>query len=349
MHELEALVAAVRAEFAPDHRMAVFEVDVEQEGTTISLFGRTTEERAVAALVARLNALSDVDDVVDRVDRLPEAALGAGASAVVRASVAPVYPEPRLAAGQVTQYVMGHRLDLLQSQDAWLRTRGEDGYIGWVHGGYVEVGDLEWARAWERGDVGEPFVSLGAELEDGAGNVFARLPWGARVVADTPSRFRLPDGRRGTLGSGEIVAADRLADRFPPRGESLSRTARRWLGVPYLWGGVTPAGTDCSGFVQSVFWMHGLALPRDSDQQARVGAEVSPGTGFADLRPGDLVFFSEESPRITHVALSLGGPHVVHAGTANGGVDVNDLNGELELERRLRRQLVVCRRIVPDS
>lgn len=351
MSKADAVVAVldeVRAQHATDPRVVVFDVSAERHGSTITLQGCATAAEAVAEAAHRLSALAGVTGVTDEVRRLPDAALGTRTSALVRAAVAPVCAEARLSAGLASQYVLGHRLELLEQRGAWWRARGEDGYIGWIHGGYLEVGELAWAQAWERGEAGESMVSLGAALEDEAGHVFARLPWGARVVADTPSRLRLPDGRRGTLSGGEVVAVDRLTDRFPARGESLMRTARRWLGAPYLWGGVTPAGTDCSGFVQSVFWMHGLALPRDSDQQARVGAALEPGEDLGELRAGDLLFFSDDGDRVSHVALSLGGPHVLHAAVANGGVDVNDLSGDLELEQRLRGRIVTCRRVLPD-
>src|SRR5690606_31476654 len=84
----------------------------------------------------------------------------------------------------------------------------------------------EWAERWERGSYGEPVVSLGAELVDEEGNALARLPWGARVLR-FGSTYELPDGRRGTVGSGEVVGVDRLADRFPARGESIARAPPR--------------------------------------------------------------------------------------------------------------------------
>ncbi len=168
------------------------------------------------------------------------------------------------------------------------------------------------------------------------------------MIRDAPRRFRLPDGRHGELGTGELVEADRLADRFPPRGESVVRTARRWTGTPYIWGGVTPAGADCSGFVQSVLWMHGVALPRDSDQQARVGSEADPGADFGTLRAGDLLYFSERPARITHVAISLGGSRIIHSALSNGGVAENDLLGELEAERLLLPLFTGARRVLPD-
>ena len=145
-----------------------------------------------------------------------------------------------------------------------------------------------------------------------------------------------------------MVAIDRLADWFPARGDSVTRTARRWIGAPYLWGGVTTGGVDCSGLVQAVFWLHGVALPRDSDQQSPMGDELDPGEDFSNLNPGDLLFFSETTDRVSHVAISLGGPHIVHSALTNGGVDVNNLVGELEYEAMLKSRFTRASRVLPD-
>lgn len=346
MNELERRIADFVAERELDPRGVIFDVRPELRDGRWRLVGSTSDADAVEALVERAGEAGI--DVFDEVRRLPDERLGTEVYGLVRVALAPVHAEPRVSSTQVSQYVLGHRLDLLERHEEWWRVRGEDGYIGWMHQGYVLPGDAAWAQAWERAEGGEPVVALGSELLDEAGRVFMRLPWGARVIRDAPRRLRLPDGRRGEPGNGELVDADRLLDWFPPRGESVTRTARRWIGTPYLWGGVTPAGADCSGFAQSVFWLHGLALPRDSDQQARAGIPVDPGDRLEALRPGDLLFFEERPGRVTHVAISLGGAEIIHSAISNGGVDVNDLNGELELERRLRSVFVHARRIVPD-
>ncbi|HSH46467.1 MAG TPA: SH3 domain-containing C40 family peptidase, partial [Longimicrobiales bacterium] len=278
---------------------------------------------------------------------LPDRSLSPRSDALVRSAVAPLYRRATMNAAQVSQYVLGNRVTLLYRHGPFWRVRGEDGHVGWIHRGYLLRAEPERTLAWERAEGGEPVVSLGAELQDPAGNTFARLPWGARVIRLSRERILLPDGREGTLGGGEVVGADRLADRFPPLGESITRTARRWLGAPYLWGGVTPAGVDCSGLIQSVFWIHGVAMPRDSDLQVRIGVEVDPGDDFSQLLPGDLLFFAGKGP-VDHVALSLRGPHIIHSSASNGGVDLNDLSGDLPVERMLRRGFVRARRVLAD-
>ena len=346
MKRYQKLIDRIRNERVPDHRAGVFDVAPEQRDDTVALVGQTTDPAAAEDLLARARKLGG-ERVIDEIVRLPDANLGTAVHGLVSAAIAPVYLEPALPAPQISQLVLGMRLDLLARRGEWLRIRGEDGYLGWVHQGYVRLGEHEWAKAWERGSNGEPVVSLGAEMIDGEGRALARLPWGARVVRYAGA-YELPDGSSGTIGSGEVIDVDRLADRFPPRGDSIARTARRWHGTPYLWGGVTLAGADCSGFAQAVMWMHGIALPRDSDLQARVGEEMEPGADFSELRAGDLLFFAEHTARISHVAIALGESQIIHSALGNGGVATNDMTGDLPFEKRLRKLFVHARRLLPD-
>ncbi len=345
LDRVRRIAGSVSAELVPDPRLDVFEIRTGLGAVGIRVDGASTIPAAEATLRERLRDAGVEAEV--RIRTLPDPALGERGEALVRAPIAPVYRRPTMNSTQLTQYVLGSRLGLLSRRGPFWRIRGEDRHVGWVHGGFIVRGPAEWALAWERGTGGDPLVSLGAVVVDEADRPFARLPWGARFLQHAPGRVVLPDGRTGRLGEGEVVAVDGLRDRFPPRGESITSTARRWLGAPYLWGGVTPGGVDCSGFVQSVFRLHGLPLPRDSDMQVRIGVEVSPGDEWDDLVPGDLLFFAERR-RVNHVALALGGPRIIHASAGNGGVELNVLSGDLHLERFLRHSFHSARRLLAD-
>ncbi len=333
----------MRTAFAPDPRIDIFDVRVRKDSAGTVVEGDTTIPAAGEMFRRLLQEAGDQTDV--RLRLLPDRSLEPRNEALVRAPIAPVYRRPTMNSTQLTQYVLGARLTLLSRRGRFFRVRGEDAHVGWVHRGYLSRGETDWALRWERAEQGEPVVSLGAEVQDQTESVFARLPWGSRVIQQAGGRLLLPDGRTGELASGEVVAVDRISDRFPPRGESVARTARRWIGSPYLWGGVTPHGVDCSGFVQSVCWIHGMALPRDSDMQARVGAPVEPGPEFQALRAGDLLFFAE-GRRVDHVAMSLGASKIIHAAAGNGVVDMNDLCGDTAFDSFLRRILVGARRLL---
>lgn len=342
---VDSTIESIRRKYVPDFRSGVFDVAAEERGAQVVLRGQSTHPQAVAALVTLLRdqGLTAIDEVM----RLPDAALGASRHALVRSAIAPVYAEPRLPAPQISQIVLGMRVELLSHSDQWFRIRGEDGYIGWVYQGYLQAGDDDWAFAWERSSSGESVVSLGAELVDDDGRIIARLPWGARLSRHSGA-FHLPDGRSGAVANGDVVDVDRLGDWFPHRGESVARTARRWYGAPYLWGGVTLNGVDCSGFTQAVMWMHSIALPRDSDLQERAGTGFTLARDTGELRPGDLLFFAEEGTRVSHVAISLGGPLIIHSALGNGGVHINDLTGDQPFERKLAEMFVSARRLLAD-
>lgn len=97
--------------------------------------------------------------------------------------------------------------------------------------------------------------------------------------------------------------------------QQIIATAKKYIGVPYLWGGMTPAGFDCSGYVQYVFKAHGISLPRTSKQQWAVGTSVSK----AQLQPGDLVFFQNTyTTGVSHLGIYIGDGQFIHASSSQG-------------------------------
>ena len=342
--QLSTLVEEVQGEFAPDPRTSVFEVELKIGAHGITLEGVTSEPAAAEALHRRAALLDLPASVQDTVTCLPYRQDGVATHALVRSAVAPMNATPIISDPQVSHVVLGHHVVILRQRGRWFQCRSEDGYIGWIHRGYlVPMSEVD-ARSWEIGADGEVCVSLGAEVHSTDGELMVRLPWGARVLR-RGEVFLLPDGRTGHA-SGELIPAAQLPTRFSLNGDDLCATSAGWIGAPYLWGGVTQAGVDCSGFVQVLYRTHGLQLPRDSDQQSRTGESVDPGRDYANLQPGDLLFFAEEGNRVTHVTLSLGGCGIVHSSLGNGGVARNSLLGELEYERELGRIFVCARRVI---
>lgn len=265
--------------------------------------------------------------------------------AIVGAALAPVRAAPDNRAERVSEELMGAVLKVLERDGLWARCRGEDGYEGWLHAGALLFRGADEAEAWWDGLGGVPVIALEATLTDEAGARLVRVPWGARL-AMAGSQVLLPDGRTGQFGEGRWVAWNEQGSRFPQDGAAVVATAREWMGTPYVWGGRTCWGTDCSGYVQAVYRLHGFLLPRDSYQQAEIGEPVEVVPDYANVLPGDLLYFrARESGRIAHVALSSGGPAILHAAQENGAVAVNDLSRDSELERSFTQGLVGIRRL----
>jgi gamma-D-glutamyl-L-lysine dipeptidyl-peptidase len=336
------IIEDVRMEFAPDPRVSVFEVDVARDEAGWVLFGAVSAPAAAEALSARTGVL-DIG-IRNALLRLPFVHDGDPPHALVVASVAPMLAGPIISESQVSQALLGHRLLVLRDHGRWLQCRSIDGYLGWVHRGYLRRVDEQQARSWEVGGDAPVHFCLGAEVTDPCGAVVARLPWGSRIHVRDEIAL-LPDGSQGLL-RGATVPLSELPGRFALDGAAIVETALRWCGAAYVWGGTNPWGVDCSGLVQAVYRTHGFEMPRDSDHQAREGEAVEPGEDFEAVLPGDLHFFAEQRDRISHVAISMGGSRIVHSALGNGGVQSNDLLGDLAYERELRSLRVRTRRIL---
>lgn len=269
---------------------------------------------------------------------------------VTLAGILPVRADASHRAEMISQTLCGEVAHVLEEHGDWYHIEMADGLQGWLAGGGTRAVSPQEADAWRRSASS---VSLGITVADVSGRQAATpvvVPWGARLRPAADGRIEFPDGATGRPSRSELVVSrDALSERFPARGEDIVKTALLWLGTPYLWGGRTEAGADCSGFVQSVFRMHGIELPRDSAPQAECGTEVDVRPDEApDLLAGDLLFFvsSDHSEQIGHVGMSLGGSRMVHCAVGNGGTAINDLGGHGEYERRVCSLLATARRPV---
>ena len=254
---------------------------------------------------------------------------------VVHSSLAPLYREPNPRSELVSQMVLGEAGVATEERGDWIALRREqDGYIGWTHRGYLLPMEVDDWQRWRERATG---LADGALLRLQDARIVA-LPLLARV-APVGNQWGLPDGAQGTLVDGLIshglmtVAQARMV-------RAIDWAMQRFAGTPYLWGGLTPWGADCSGLVQTTFAARGVKLPRDSAEQALQGTAVEQSA----LQPDDLLFFGEVPGRITHVAMMGDNETLVHSTIACGGFVVESWS-EGSRAHKLRSQLQAIRRI----
>lgn len=161
---------------------------------------------------------------------------------------------------------------------------------------------------------------------------------------------RSAGGVAGDILSSIVLAGSASSPASPsrpaPPAARVIGTAEQYLGVPYKWGGESPAsGFDCSGYVKYVYGRQGVRLPRTSREQAGAGARVTPR--LASLRQGDLILFAESRKPISHVAIYAGGGRIIHSSSSGGGVRFDDLGsrrGQWYVEH-----MVAARRLAVDG
>ncbi len=257
----------------------------------------------------------------------------------VAANVANLHRNPDALSEVVTQAKMGEGFRVLDAGADWLHVSLDyDAYEGYIEA--RQTRDGHWPAQEAAGGVsagsGEGAVTGGTAGKPAVAairNLFANVYAGPKVqrplLTVLPMGVRLPvlrraegaeegwlvaglaDGREGFVQAADLSIGGREWAWSTPAQlrQSLVRTARRFLGIPYRWGGATSFGLDCSGLVQYVYYLHGLPLPRDANQQAE--SERTRRITREELVPGDLIFFAKYS----HVGMAISHHEFIHATT----------------------------------
>jgi hypothetical protein len=263
----------------------------------------------------------------------------------VTSSVADLRKEPDHAAELLNQAIMGETAAALVKEGDWYLARLGDGYLGWIRSWYVAEEKPGAVDAYL--DEAEVIVESNvayvlSEPMDGSLPISDIVAGSPLVVIKTDGAFRKVRLPRGKVG---YIRGDAIGD--PPRGKPdggrILARAKRFLGIPYLWGGTSAKGFDCSGLVKRVFGIEGIELPRDSDLQSRIGRLISKKMIGEKASPGDLLFFGE-GKKISHVAIWIGDGRFIHS---QGEVRINSLDeNDSQYEENLAKSLLYARSVL---
>jgi hypothetical protein len=232
-------------------------------------------------------------------------------SAICNLSVIPVRFEPSDKSEMVTQVLFGEHFEILEKQKNWIRIRlAYDGYEGWI--------DVKQSIPLSN----EDFLSLNKNNHSISRDIVQiailneTLPVpiliGSTLPFYTNKKFKISD-QQYTYES-EVISLS-LPDK-----KMVIENSYHYFNAPYLWGGRSPFGTDCSGFTQMVYKLSGMKLKRDANQQAEQGVTIEI---LENAEPGDLVFFDNEEGKIIHVGILIKSGKVIHA---SGHVKINDID-----------------------
>lgn len=227
--------------------------------------------------------------------------------AYCKVNIAPVRSENKDQAEMVTQLLFGEIAEIHERQGSWCRiTTFTDNYEGWVDFKQLGILTQKEATRWMDGII--PETKLARQIQ---------TPWGKQWIT------------RGSLVPATNTGSFKIGNESffffdEPKSKAFNsqhEIALEYLNTPYLWGGKTPFGIDCSGLSQMVYRFFDLNLPRDASQQVEHGREIP----FDEMEPDDLAFFKNESGKVIHVGIILPDHQIIHA---SGQVRIDKITRE---------------------
>ncbi|MDF2476891.1 MAG: hydrolase [Sphingobacterium sp.] len=326
--KIKELQENVKREFAPDRRtkiVAIQKADIPQNLYILE----TTEKDAKFVLEQKAKEIA----ANIQIQLLPDASVEGKTVGVIRLSVANMRTSPDNSAELTSQVLLGTQVDLLQKKSGEYRVRTPDGYIAWVPASSIAVMDQPEIDDWRQSEkliytteFGKSYSQPNEKSQRVSDLVYGDI---LKLIGQKGSFHEIayPDGRKGYIKKSESQTLKNWLDTRTPTADHIIASAKTMLGLPYLWGGTSVKGVDCSGFTKTSFFMNGFVIPRDASQQVLAGEKIDildseghfdPDKALKNLKPADLLFFaagknSNPNARVTHVALYIGNGTFIHA------------------------------------
>lgn len=332
MKEVQNIIDRTKEIYAPDKRTAIFNITLQDKNSNIILNGETSLPEAKENLLSTLR--KNNIEIKDSINILPEKKLEDKIFGVIDLSVANIRTEPENSAELSTQALLGTPIKVFKKKGYWYLVQTPDKYLGWLDADGFQLMNKDELEEWNNSDkiifIKEFGKSYSLENKNSipvsdlvAGNILKKLDENDDFV-----KVEYPDKRTAYISKDQIKNYDNWVDGLNLNGKNIISTAKSFMGTPYLWGGTSVKGMDCSGFTKTVYFLNGLVLPRDASQQVLVGELIDTKNGFDNLQPGDLLFFgrkasADKKERVTHVGIYIGNNEFIHS---SGRVKINSLD-----------------------
>lgn len=335
LQKADQISQRVDHEFAPDGREAIYTTGfaLSNNGSLV-ISGETSLPEAKVVLFSRLKELNI--HLVDSLVLLPEQKLGNKVWGLINLSVVNLRSNPKHSAELVSQAIMGTPVKVLNKNSSWYQIQTPDKYIAWVDASALNLRTKEEMAVWRNASrvIFLPHFQV-VKDEKGQETITDLVAGSILEVQNESSKYlylKLPDERKVRLNKLECIDFDEWKLKELKDPTKLTQLAKEFMGRPYLWGGTSSKGVDCSGFVKSVYFMNGIILARDASLQFLHGDTISPEQGFMKLSEGDLVFFGrkateETSQKVTHVGMYMKGGEFIHS---SGRVKINSFDSKAD-------------------
>jgi hypothetical protein len=341
-------ITEIKNQFKIDRRTTIYEVVYDP--VTHSLKGKTNNIAAKKALLDKYKGKNIKDSLLV----LPHLLPGQMPFVIANVSVANLRSEPEESAELSSQVLLGTPLKVFEKLKGWYRVQCPDQYIGWIDASTVKPYSEKQLDEYQKDSLVIYTDFYGKALRDTtSGSLPVRdLTFGNLLVKGKASgnytEVIFPDKMKGFVTTKSVSRLNTWLKDSESYGDDIARFSLNYLGTPYLWGGTSAKGVDCSGFTRMSYLSKGLYLPRDASQQALVGEKVPVDSTFRSLHVGDLLFFGNtETKRVSHVAMWLGGMSFIHS-SGMVRIDSFDPKAHNYSEYNLNRLLFV-KRIKPET
>lgn len=352
--ELTQIIDDIKMQYALDKRVAIWEVSAKRGAKGIQIEGETNIDAALEDFKNRLEDSNITAALNIRI--LPDEQVGDYIYGIVNLSVCNIRSKPTHSAELATQSTFGTILKVYKEQDGWFLVQTPDAYLGWLDAAGFQKANKTDVAIWKDSskivylpDYGFSYestsTSAGIVSDLVAGNIlrFSGYEGDFAIV-------EYPDGRTACIPAQEVLDYEEWINEPQPTAEQLLVTARSFIGRPYLWGGTSGKGVDCSGFTKTIFYLNGILLPRDASQQVHAGMPVETDTTLSNLKTGDLLFFGrkateDKKERITHVAMYIGDGKIIHSA---GSVKIESMRrGEPGFSENRLQSFIRAKRMLP--
>ncbi|RLD79076.1 MAG: hypothetical protein DRJ10_09380 [Bacteroidetes bacterium] len=315
--------------YAPDTRVVLWNISVKEKNGKLAFTAEVDNKKAKSDLLKVLNAKYPALKIT--VNLLPEK--HTNNIALVNNSVSNIKSKGSHTSELVNQALLGSPVKILKKERGWYLIQTPNHYIGWINS--ADIVQLDSAKQSEYKNTKKIIYNkqygFSYTLPDSKSQVVTDLVIGCILpVIDIKNGFyevKYPDNRIAFVKKDEVVDMEAILNK-KPKENALVKTAKKFNGIPYMWGASSSKSIDCSGFTSNIYFLNGIILQRDASQQIKYGKVITTNFEYADLSLGDLLFFGRKAndsvpEKVIHVGMYIGDSEFIHA---SGRVLINSMD-----------------------